>query len=59
MKEAVDSGRKAALEARGDLEMKLEKSKAAYRAGIDAAREATALSAAAKDDGAAEEEAEE
>lgn len=39
VKEAVDSGRQAALEARGDLEKKLERSKAAYRAGIEAARE--------------------
>jgi gas vesicle protein len=37
---AVDAGRKAAVEARGDLEKKLERSKAAYRAGIEAAREA-------------------
>jgi gas vesicle protein len=39
VREAVDSGRKAAVEARGDLEEKLERSKAAYRAGIEAARE--------------------
>ena len=39
VKEAVDSGRKAAVDARGDLEEKLERSKAAYRAGIEAARE--------------------
>ena len=39
VKEAVDSGRKAAVDARGELEKKLERSKAAYRAGIEAARE--------------------
>jgi len=42
VKDAVDTGRKAAVEAREDLEKKLERSKAAYRAGIDAAREAAA-----------------
>lgn len=40
MKEAVDSGRQAAHDARLDLEDKLERSKAAYRAGIEAARTA-------------------
>ncbi|MFH1763674.1 MAG: YtxH domain-containing protein [Gemmatimonadota bacterium] len=39
VREAVESGRKAAVEARSDLEQKLERSKAAYRAGIEAARE--------------------
>jgi len=39
VKEAVDSGRQAAVEARSELEKKLERSKAAYRAGIEAARE--------------------
>jgi gas vesicle protein len=39
VREAVDSGRKAATDARGELEKKLERSKAAYRAGIEAARE--------------------
>jgi gas vesicle protein len=39
VREAVDSGRRAAREARDDLEHKLERSKAAYRAGIDAARQ--------------------
>ena len=39
VREAVDSGRKAAIDARGELEKKLERSKAAYRAGIEAARE--------------------
>lgn len=35
---AVEAGRKAAVEARDELERKLERSKAAYRAGVDAAR---------------------
>jgi gas vesicle protein len=39
VKSAVDAGRKAAVDARDDLEKKLERSKAAYRAGVDAARE--------------------
>ena len=39
VREAVDSGRQAALEAREELERKLERSKAAYRAGIEAARD--------------------
>jgi gas vesicle protein len=39
VREAVDSGRQAALDAREDLERKLERSKAAYRAGIEAARD--------------------
>lgn len=39
IKEAVDSGRQAAIDARGDLSDKLDRSKAAYRAGIEAARE--------------------
>jgi len=42
VKEAMDSGRQAALQARDDLEKKLERSKAAYRAGIEAARQAVA-----------------
>lgn len=37
---AVEAGRQAAVEARQDIEHKLEKSKAAYRAGVDAARAA-------------------
>jgi gas vesicle protein len=40
VKDAVDHGRQAAVEARSDLEHRLERSKAAYRAGIDAARAA-------------------
>ena len=38
VRDAVESGRQAAMDARGELETKLEKSKAAYRAGIEAAR---------------------
>ena len=38
VKDAVEAGRKAAVDAREELERKLERSKAAYRAGIDAAR---------------------
>lgn len=38
---AVDSGRQAAREARVDLERRLEQSKVAYRAGVDAARGAS------------------
>ncbi|MGD8319784.1 MAG: YtxH domain-containing protein [Gemmatimonadota bacterium] len=40
VKGAVEAGRQAAVDARDELERKLERSKAAYRAGIDAAREA-------------------
>ncbi|MHB1193170.1 MAG: YtxH domain-containing protein [Longimicrobiales bacterium] len=47
VKDAVDAGRKAAVDARGDLERKLERSKAAYRAGIEAARQAAASGGAA------------
>jgi len=39
VKEAVNSGRSAASEARTDLEEKLQRSKAAYHAGVQAARE--------------------
>jgi gas vesicle protein len=46
VKDAVDAGRKAAVDARGNLERKLERSKAAYRAGIEAARHSAAASAA-------------
>jgi gas vesicle protein len=49
VKDAVESGRQAASEARHDLEDKLEKSKAAYRAGIDAAR--ASVTAEANGDG--------
>lgn len=40
VRQAVDQGRRAASEARHDLEDKLERSKAAYRAGVEAARSA-------------------
>jgi gas vesicle protein len=50
VKEAVDTGRKAAVDARDELEKKLERSKAAYRAGIDAAREAGAVAKAADEE---------
>jgi gas vesicle protein len=42
VKDAVEAGRRAAFEARDELEVKLERSKAAYRAGITAARESAA-----------------
>lgn len=42
VKEAVHAGRTAAGDARTDLERKLQRSKAAYRAGVQAAREAIA-----------------
>lgn len=57
IRDAVDAGRQAALDARGDLERKLERSKAAYRAGIDAARHAVTEVGEALDDGDDEEEA--
>ena len=37
----LDQGRQIAADARAELEDKLERSKAVYRAGIDAAREET------------------
>jgi len=39
LREAVDSGRMAAQEARIDLEERIDRTKAAYRAGVDAARD--------------------
>ena len=42
VKDAVNAGRSAAVDARTDLEKKLQRSKAAYRAGVQAAREAIA-----------------
>jgi gas vesicle protein len=39
VREAVDSGREAAQEARSDLEGRIDRTKAAYRAGVEAARE--------------------
>ncbi len=38
VREAVEAGRQAAVDARQELEAKLERSKAAYRAGMEAAR---------------------
>jgi gas vesicle protein len=38
VREAVDSGRAAAHDARGDLVGRIDRTKAAYRAGVDAAR---------------------
>lgn len=49
VRDAVDSGRQAATEARTELEEKLERSKAAYRAGIDAARAAASESGGDED----------
>ena len=40
VKDAVSAGRSAATDARSDLEKRLQRSKAAYRAGVQAAREA-------------------
>ena len=49
VRDAVEAGRKAAVEAREDLERKLERSKAAYRAGMDAAKQAVAATPAEGD----------
>jgi gas vesicle protein len=57
VKVAVDAGRQAAVDARGDLERKLSTSKAAYRTGVDAARESVAEAATAPEDGTGAEEA--
>jgi gas vesicle protein len=43
--DAREAGRTAAVDARGDLQEKLERSKAAYRAGVTAARESVAAGA--------------
>jgi len=45
VKEAVTAGRDAASDARTDLEKRLQRSKAAYRAGVKAARETIAAEA--------------
>jgi gas vesicle protein len=45
VKDAVSAGRSAAADARSDLEKKLQRSKAAYRAGVQAARESIAAEA--------------
>jgi gas vesicle protein len=39
IREAMESGRRAASDARTELEGRIERTKAAYRAGMDAARE--------------------
>ena len=57
--EAVDSRRHAAGEARTDLEGRLERSKAAYRAGIEAAREVAFSEDAPQEDEVEEELVEE
>jgi gas vesicle protein len=51
VKSALDAGRQGAAEARDELERKLETSKAAYRAGIDAARETVAAPEQPTDEG--------
>jgi gas vesicle protein len=45
VKEAMTAGRTAASDARVDLEKRLQRSKAAYRAGVEAAREAISAEA--------------
>lgn len=50
VRDAVSAGRSAAVEARTDLEKKLERSKAAYKAGVSAAREAVAAEAEESED---------
>lgn len=52
VKDAVSAGRTAATDARSDLEKKLQRSKAAYRAGVQAAREAIAADAGEDEDSA-------
>ncbi len=42
IREAVESGRRAANEARGELEGRIERTKAAYRAGVESTRESGA-----------------
>ena len=49
VKDAVSTGRSAASDAKVDLEKKLQRSKAAYRAGVQAAREAIAAEAGDSD----------
>jgi gas vesicle protein len=39
IRDAVESGRRAATEARSELEGRIERTKAAYRAGMEAARQ--------------------
>ncbi len=50
VRDAVSAGREAAVTARSDLEAKLERSKAAYRAGVAAARETVAAGAEETED---------
>lgn len=50
VRDAVNQGRDAAIEARVELEDRLDRSKAAYRAGVTAARE-TVAAGAEEDDG--------
>ncbi len=50
VRDAVNAGRSAAVDARGELEDKLERSKKAYRAGVSAARETVAAGAADTED---------
>ena len=45
VRDAVNQGRDAAVEARADLEDRLQRSKEAYRAGVAAARETVAAGA--------------
>jgi len=49
VKEAVSADRDAATDARSDLETRLQRSKAAYRAGVKAARETIAAEAGEED----------
>jgi len=49
VKDAVDHGRQAAQEARTDLEHRLQRSKAAYRAGIEAAKAVASEDESAED----------
>jgi gas vesicle protein len=50
VREAVESGREAAHDAREELEGKIHQSKAAYRAGVDAAKDAASKPAAEQDE---------
>ena len=56
-KGVVEQGRQIASGARAELEDKLERSKAAYRAGVDAAREASRPQPSPDEDAAPAEEA--
>jgi len=52
VKDAVEAGKASAREARDELEERIERSKAAYRAGVSAAKDA-ARSGANHEEGAA------